>query len=488
MNLIIRIAAFLWFGRIAENVIAFSRLWHVKEYRLDRMFIHLKTNQGKRIYFIPWRFPIFSPKSFFLIIGTLIILGYVYIILPFPVFINLFLIDLISFPVTALMVVLLSAPTKIYHQNQIAKAKEILQNHKPMLVIGITGSYGKTSTKEYLYEILSTKYKVLKTRDSKNSPIGIAEVIISDLKPEHEIFIVEMGAYKQGEIKGMCEIVKPSVGIVTAINAQHQDLFGSIENTVKAKFELIEGLSGKKIAILNSDNEYTRQMMEKARESGKNLWVFGKEKNSDLMAQNYFYSEKIEVTDHNISFVISNKTQKEKVQANILGEHQVINILAAIAGAVASGMTLKDAAKATTLIKPIAKTIQPVTGINGSLFINDTFNNNPDAAIAALKFLERSKGKKILVFQPMIELGAYADSSHERVGEIAGNICDSIILTNNNFYPSFANGVVKSSHRPDLNIFTPKKAAQYIKNHVSKNDTVLFKGKESEQVLHELMH
>jgi len=129
-------------------------------------------------------------------------------------------------------------------------------------VIGITGSYGKSSTKEFLATILSAKYKVCKTSANRNSEIGVAETVLRELKPEHEIFIVEMGAYRTGEIKAICDIVHPTIGVLTAVSEQHLALFGSLEATKKAKYELIEALPENGIAIFNADNRATRELAE----------------------------------------------------------------------------------------------------------------------------------------------------------------------------------------------------------------------------------
>jgi len=255
---VVTILSILWCARLLLNLLSYIQLWYVKEYRFDRMLIHLKTKQGKRLLFLPWRRPPLKPKACFIFIASALVLLGIYFILPLFIIWKLFFMDILLFPITAVFVLIAKVPTWIYHGILIRKAINKLQSHKKMIVIGITGSYGKTSTKEILATILGTKFKTLKTEASKNSPIGIAEVILSKLTPDDEVFIVEMGAYKPGEIREMCKIVKPSIGIVTAINEQHQDLFGSIDATVKAKYELIQGLNDGKIAIFNADNRYTR--------------------------------------------------------------------------------------------------------------------------------------------------------------------------------------------------------------------------------------
>ncbi|KKU80519.1 hypothetical protein A2971_03875 [Candidatus Gottesmanbacteria bacterium RIFCSPLOWO2_01_FULL_46_21] len=458
MIFLITVLGVAWIFRIIHNIVAFIQLWWVKEWRFDRMRIHLRTDQGKKLYFLPYRGLKISPKTILFCIMTFISELLIYFALPFHPLWRLFILDLLSFPLIGLFVFIVSIPQYFYHQWIIGKATEKIRAHKNLFVIGITGSYGKTSTKEYLATILSSKFNALKTEKSQNSLIGIAEVILRKLQSEHEIFVVEMGAYKRGEIAEMVRMVRPQIGIITAINEQHQDLFGTIENTMKAKYELLAGLTGKRIAVMNNDNAYVKTMIGWAKK------------------------DKLDVREVQITSIvqkpegISFRLNSIRVYAPVVGIHQAHNISLAITTAVAAGMSLADAAKTVEKITPIDRMMKPIEGINGSTFIDDTFNNNPDAAMAALDYLATTKGKKILVFQPMIELGAYAQSVHARVGKRAAEVCDAIILTNKNYLKFFPG-----------NVYEPKEASEYIRKIVVSGDTVLFKGKEALKILNELV-
>ena len=490
MDILMLFIAVLWAIRITLNTLTYAEVWWVKEYRWDRMLIHLGTPQGKRFLWPERRRPPISPKSTLLVLLSLAVCGYIVWAVSIPILLRLAIADIMSFPITWIFVFLLSSPTKVYHKLQIIMAVHKLRAHKSMIVIGVTGSYGKTSTKEYLATILSSKFKVLKTEASKNSPIGIAEVILNSLKLEHEVFVVEMGAYKRGEIAFMTEMVKPQIAIVTAINPQHQDLFGSLENTMKAKYELVVGLIGQGIAIFNVDNERTRTMAQWARNDGRDVWVWSsKEVESGkwkVESGKTFGAKEITATLNGVEFVCAAGREKASVKAPVIGHHQVSNILAAIAGAVAAGMPFREAAKAAGKIEPLPKTLCLIPGINGSIYINDTFNNNPDAAKAAIDVLAWTKGKKVLVFQPMIELGAYAAESHASVGAYAARICDEIMLTNHNFYEDFVKGVRTASDTVSVSVVSADKAASLLRSKLGKDDAVLFKGKEAEHVLRAL--
>ncbi|MBI3343166.1 UDP-N-acetylmuramoyl-tripeptide--D-alanyl-D-alanine ligase [Candidatus Gottesmanbacteria bacterium] len=474
MELLILSVAFVWGVRIVLNILTYAEVWWVKEYRWDRMLIHLHTPQGRRFWWPLRRRPPITPKSTLLVFLSLMVSAWLVWSIRIPILFRFAIADALSFPMTWILVLLLNAPVKLYHTVLIALAVRKLRSHKPMTVIGITGSFGKTSVKDYLATILSAKFKVLKTEASKNSPIGIVEVIIKSLMPEHDVFVVEMGAYKIGEIADMAAIVKPQIGIVTAINLQHQDLFGTLDNTMKAKYELIAGLTGKRIAIMNAADERVRTMAGWARRDGCDVWE-GRIRTTDIKAG----FDGISVTAHM-------GKEKANVRARVVGKHQSTNIVLAMEAAVAAGMMLPEAALATSHIQPAAKVLEIVPGVNGSMFINDTFNNNPDAVKAALDVLAWVKGRKYLVFQPMIELGSYAAQSHESVGEYAGRICDEIVLTNRNYYEDFVRGVRKAREAIPVSVMSPEKAAEIIRNTVGKGDAVLFKGKEADHVLREL--
>ena len=482
MNSVLFAVSAAWSIRILANLVSYVHLWYVKEYRFDRMVIHLRTPQGRRIFFPAFHFPRISPKTVVLTATGAVVLFLLFMIVQVHIFLRFLITDLLTFPVTGILVGLFHIPTFVYHRLLIGRATQLLRHHKQMTVIGVTGSFGKTSTKEFLATILSRNYTVLKTEASKNSPIAIAETVLKHLTPDTQVFIVEMGAYKRGEIRAMADMVQPTIGIVTAINAQHQDLFGSLDATMAAKYELIQGLGGGKIGIFNADNAFTRHMGERAKREGYAVWWY-----TTLMEQergmDTFEAHDIEVNEASITANITYKKQTLRLNAHVLGAHQVGNILAAIAGSVAAGMEFAEAVRAASRIQSFPKIMEPVKGTHGAIFINDTFNNNPDAAQAAIDFLAKTKGRKILVFQPMIELGAYAAESHRTVGREAARVCDDVLLTNENFYEHFLSGAREVSAEYKVRVVSSRPAASYIRETVKKGDTVLFKGKEAERVL-----
>lgn len=477
---------FFWIVRIIANILSFVYLWYIKEYRFDRILVHIKSQGLPRVIFPFFRHPPLRPKAVILVLGSCVALLFLYIALPFTLIVSIIIVDLVSFPVVSLLVLLLKLPTVLYHELIYYQAKQKLSSHRPMLIVGITGSVGKTTTKEYLATILGTKFQVIKTKESQNSAIGVAETIMKDLRPEHEIFVVEMAAYTKGEIAKIAKLVKPQIGIVTTVNEQHLDLFGSLENTMEAKYELIHHLSGRSVAIFNADNPYTRRMAELAKKEGKEVWMYTKEGTTVLWAKRMFLARNITVKLETFVFTLIADNQQERITIALSGEHQVSTVLAAIAGSIACGMSIKEVASAAKEIRPFRKTMYLTRTKHGVLLVDDTFNNNPDAAKAALEFLSRAKGKKIFVFQPMIELGSYTEEGHKEVGALAGKICDEIILTNPTFSQFFIERAKAAGFRQPIHIFSPQTGAAFIQSHTKKGDMVLFKGKEAAKVLEDL--
>ena len=267
---------YLW---IFLTVIAFSLFWY-----FESIFWFLELARGKA------RFPKFTPRALLIFISTSILMLIFYLYNNSEVF-TLIALDRLL-PIFIFISVILSAiPKRIIEFNLYSQAKRKIENFEKIVVIGITGSIGKTSTKEFLAKLLEAKYKVQKTPESINTQIGIARFIIDQLKSDTEIFIVEMGAYKKGEIKAICNMVRPHIGIITYIGTQHLELFGSVQNLKDAKYELIENLPGEGLALFNGENEECRELAKKAEESGKKILLYGLNK-EDVRV----YKDKVEFT------------------------------------------------------------------------------------------------------------------------------------------------------------------------------------------------
>ncbi|MBI5465035.1 hypothetical protein HY946_00295 [Candidatus Gottesmanbacteria bacterium] len=515
-QVLIWVLFFAFFIRTVRNTLYQVFLWQIKEYRLDRMLVHLQTWQGKRMVFGPfssakwllilfylWGLPIFlavvalfafeailnlrevasgikRPIFTFkatAVVGAVVV-GEILLFFWQPVDLVLWvlILDKLLSPTVALLFVGLTIPTKIQRGIVIAKAKEMIKKHPRLITIGITGSYGKTSTKEFLSSILSEKFKVLKTVGSNNTDIGVAKTIVENLR-DQSIFVCEMAAYKRGEIKAICDIVRPKIGIITAINEQHLDLFGSLENTMATKYELIEALPKNGLAVFNGNNQYCQKLAVKARDQGIKTM-----QKADIYATD-IYATDIIVERERLNFLVYLNEKKQQFSTNLLGKQNIENILASIAVARHLGMSLAEIAMAVEKLTPPEMTMKSVKSTLASILIDDTFNANPAGVLAALEYVKVYKGKKILVLQPMIELGSAAEQAHREVGEMAAKVCDYIFLTNKNFNKPFLEGMGKDKDKENVLILDPKTSAERIKNMVDNESVVVFEGKEAARVL-----
>lgn len=385
-------------------------------------------------------------------------------------------------------------------------------------VIGITGSYGKTSTKYILHQILSQKFNTLMTPDSYNTPMGICKVIRGDLTAEHEIFIVEMGAYKRGDIRELCNLVSPEIGILTAVGPQHLERFKSIENIAKTKYELIESLPPNGLAVFNNDNEICAALADtlaKQRgERGKPVLRYAVER---LATDVQLTATNIQHTDRGLAFtgyvavggVCNPNTippvaticsengesgacaaihsdaenrwarleQGVEISTQLLGKHNVSNILAAMGVALACGMTLEEIREAIANVEPVAHRLQLTAGAGNVTIIDDSFNANPVGAKAALEVLaEIGDEKKVLVTPGMVELGKREYEDNKRFGLQAAEVCDFVILVGPSRTTPILDGL-KAANYPTQQVIIAMNLVE-VRQHLAKllkpGDVVLF--------------
>ncbi len=348
----------------------------------------------------------------------------------------------------------------------IKDAKKILKSSPNLKVIGITGSYGKTGTKFILNRILSEKFNVLATPESYNTPMGIVRTVREKLTPPTEIFIAEMGAKKRGDIKEICEICDPDIGVIVTVGPQHLDTFGSIEGVLATKTELSDWVLGKGGKnYLNADNEYLKTVKEKY-----NASTFG-EGNSDCRADNISYSAK------GLSFEIVKGDLRFPLHTAMLGRHNAVNIAAAAAVALDLGESPKDIAYAVSTLTPPPHRLELKRYINGSLLIDDAYNSNPSGCLSAVETLSHFDGmKKIIVTPGLVELGDKEYEYNKRLGTAAAGVCDIIILVGIKRSVPLKEGVLEAGYNEE-NLFIVEKfsdAANMLASLCDNNTVVLF--------------
>jgi UDP-N-acetylmuramoyl-tripeptide--D-alanyl-D-alanine ligase len=425
----------IWFIVYLKLLLFWLWLWQLKEYHLGRFLAHFESQRARKVLFSfkGIKFPKLTPKIILiLIVGILLgALGLnLFYNLSSAYYVAVFLLSLLLTPIfVSILILIFKIPTAIFVKIILLRAKRKIGTFKDLIIIGITGSYGKTSTKEFLAQILSEKFNVLKTEKHINAEMGVAKTILNKLKSEHQIFIVEMGAYERGKIKEVCSMVSPKIGILTGINQQHLSTFGSQENIVKAKFELIDSLSVNGVAIINGDNEFIKsQALNKKTISCS---VKGK---ADMRAENILIDKEF------VSFkAVSRDGDSADFKINVLGKQNVINILMAAACAKELGMSLGE------ISDSCRKITQEMGGMrvlqkNGKTIIDSSYSSNLDGVIADLDYLKLYPQKKVVIMPCLIELNGVAKKVHWDIGEKIAEVADLAIITTKDYYEDIKDG------------------------------------------------
>lgn len=334
-------------------------------------------------------------------------------------------------------------------RKEIEKAKSLLEKFNP-IVIGVTGSYGKTTTKDFIGHLLSKKYKTEKNIGSQNTEFGIIRNIINNVKRNTEYLVLEIGAYKKGEIKSISDIVKPQIGVITGIEGQHLELFGSMNAIKTAKYELIKALPKNGTAIFNVSNKYCSELMKKTQRERRDLKVL-----SYLITNSKKFKNSADITAKminddtgGVNFEIRYMGKRRHFFAPINGEHFVENILAAILIAKQLGLNWKEIEEAVDDLSLPEDTMNVFLMKNGNIVVNDTFNSTPTGFNAALGYLEKVKSKnKVVIMTGIIELGNESDSVHESLGQRMAKSVNLILLRNKQFESAIKKGLGEKSNR-----------------------------------------
>ena len=347
-------------------------------------------------------------------------------------------------PFSVVIANLINTPVeKAVNRYYLNDAKRMLKLMPELETIGITGSYGKTSVKFYLYTILRAWTDTLVTPSSFNTPMGIVITIRKSHKAVHKIFLCEMGAKWVGDIKELCDIVHPKHGIITALGEQHLESFGSKENIIKTKYELADSLPEDGRLYINFDNEVIRKNLP-----SRPYITYGTTADCDY----YAFDEK--ATSKGTSFSV--KAPDGNVypfETKLLGHHNVINLTGAIAAAHGFGMPLSEMKRYVRRIEEVPHRMQIVRRGDVTI-IDDAFNSNPAGCRAALTTLSQMDGERILVTPGMVELGKEEYALNREFGEFAAVSCDKIVLIGEKQTAAIREGIeAKGFNKDDLLVF-----------------------------------
>ncbi|MBV6396657.1 MAG: UDP-N-acetylmuramoyl-tripeptide--D-alanyl-D-alanine ligase [Anaerolineales bacterium] len=334
-------------------------------------------------------------------------------------------------------------------------------------VIGITGSVGKSSTKEMVAEVLGQRYRTMKSPGNLNNEIGLPLAILR-LGPGYERAVLEMGFYVPGEIAFLCDLAQPVVGMVTNIGTVHAERAGSQEAIFLGKSELVQSLPPEGTAILNFDDPWVRKMEEKTR---ARIFFYGLSSEADLWADNIQG-----LGLDGIRFNLHYQNETLNVRVPLIGRHSVHTALRAAAAGLVEGLTWQEIFEGLrqghTQLRLVA-----VRSQNGALLLDDTYNASPESMLAALNLLDELDGRKVAVLGDMLELGPYEKQGHEMVGLRVARVCETLLA----FGPR-AHMIAEAACRagmPKANIHEYEEAQpiiDWLKKHLAPEDVALVKG------------
>lgn len=392
--------------------------------------------------------------------------------------------------------------------------------YKPQIV-GITGSVGKTSTKEAVYTVLSSKFRVRKNIKNYNNELGVPLSIIgvesgnknpfiwlwvfckavcllvwkSGKYPE--ILVLEMGADKPGDIKYLTQLAPCRVGVITALGPVHLELFGTMEKLVREKHQIVLHLKKEDTAVLNADDQLVMSVQDKLKSKAI---TFGFNESAIVRATEVDVSAGpsadpwVDVQIKGLSFkIIYNGSIIPFFMPSVLGEHQVYIALAAAAVGLAFGMNLADVSAALRNYSSPAGRMRLLPGIKHTSIIDDSYNSSPMAAKAAIKVLDKLKvsGRKFVVLGDMLELGQYTEQGHKEVGEAVAHVADVLVTVGSR--ARIIADTAKATGLPEEGVFEfgqAEEAGKFVQERIKTGDIILVKGSQgarTERVVKELM-
>ena len=357
-----------------------------------------------------------------------------YLIIGLLVFINWFVVlfaNIVNTPIEKMV---------FNHYKKLAKNK--LMEMPNLKRIAITGSYGKTSTKNALNDILNVKYNSFATEKSFNTMNGLMISINNKLDKFTDVFISEMGAFREGEIKEKCKFIEPKYGILTTIGTAHLESFGSRESIQRAKFELIESLPSDGIAILNMDDEY--QVNYDIKSKCKKVWISIGNKKADV------YASDIKLTNKGTSFKLTfNNKDSVILETKLLGNANIYNIIEACALAYNLGLTLDEIKIGVKRIEVVEHRLELKKYTDEITIIDDAYNSNPVGSKMAVDVLGLMDGKKIIVTPGMIELGEKQYEYNKEFGMHIADVCDEVILIGEEQTKPIMDGLKEKKYSPN---------------------------------------
>lgn len=363
---------------------------------------------------------------------------------------------------TTLSVCLINLATNWRKQQIINRAVKLRQTLPDLKVIGLTGSYGKTSTKHFLSQLLS---QATSSKEHRNSEFAIANDMLEQLNNQTKTYLVEMGAYRRSEIKDLAKITQPNIGLITNIGNQHLATFGSPENILKAKWELIDALPKDGIAVLNADDEKIKQAA--VTKATSLLWY-------SIKHPTDVYVDSITIKDRSVSCRLHIKDFVSDVTIPLAGTAALGSAVAAVAAAHALGTDSEQIVNRLAQLKPYPRTMEIITAKQGSVVIDDSYSANEQGVLAAINHLKYfTQSDKRIVLVSLIELGRPARAVHHRIGQALAKSGATVYIYGNVYQEQLAAGQSDKIHF----ITQPKELVSQVTNNLTPQTIILLEGR-----------
>ncbi len=338
-------------------------------------------------------------------------------------------------------------------------------------VVGVTGSFGKTSTKTAIAAAGGAPGLVLATPESFNTTLGICRTINERLDEAHRLFVVEMGAYARGDIRELCDLVRPQIGVLTSIGPAHLERFGTLDAIRATKYELIESLPPGGAAVMNTDDPEVRALADETRHVRVVRYGGDPEGRPDVTARSVTFTP----TGMTVE-VIAPGEAPAAVHLKLLGRHALGHVLASVAVAGALGRTLDEMKEGLEALEPVQHRLQLIEGAGGVTVIDDAYNSNPEGAAAALEVLRDLPGRRKVVVSPgMVELGPLQPDANERFGAQAAQFADVVIFVGETNRDALLRGANRAGS--NARVATARdldEATELLKEVLGPGDVVLF--------------
>jgi UDP-N-acetylmuramoyl-tripeptide--D-alanyl-D-alanine ligase len=403
--------------------------------------------------------------------------GAIAVLIEKEITLDLPVLDLRSVPEDHL-ITSMDSPFILRVENTVAALQQIAEYWRRQLqvrVIGITGSIGKSTTKELIADVLSQRYRTIKNPGTLNNEIGLPLSLLA-ITEAHEYAVLEMGFYIPGEIALLCKIARPQVGVITNISHVHMERAGSLEAIVRGKTELVENLPSAPdgVAILNYDDSLVRQMADKTQ---ARIFYYGLSPEADLWA-----SDIEGLGLEGIRFILHYRMDSLHVRVPLLGRHSVHTALRAAAVGLIENLTWEE------IIRGLRRSVMQlrlvaVQGPRGSLIMDDTYNAAPPSVIAGLNLLAELDGRRVAVLGDMLELGAFEERGHRMVGVRVADVVDELVTVGERAR-WIADEAIHSglSQSRVIQVDDKDAAIEYLRSRIREGDIVFIKGSRGMQM------